>query len=79
MVNNQCSMVRTFGRSELAQHYFPKLKPMSAWEKFKEWLVVNPRLQSLAALTRRTFTPAEVQLIYAELGILNYLIINYIE
>ena len=50
MFNNQCSMVRTFGRSELAQYYFPKLKPMSAWEKFKEWLVVNPRLQNLAAL-----------------------------
>ena len=26
---------RTFGRSELAQCYFPKLKPMTAWEKLK--------------------------------------------
>jgi hypothetical protein len=60
--------IRTFGRSELAQCYFPKLKPMSAWEKFKEWLEVNPRLRSLLTLTRRTYTPAEVQLIYAELG-----------
>ena len=59
---------RTFGRSELAQTYFPKLKPMTAWEKFKEWLAYNPRLCSLAELTRRTFTPAEVQLIYSELG-----------
>ena len=59
---------RTFGRSELAQTYFPKLKPMTVWEKFKEWLAYNPRLRSLAELTRRTFTPAEVQLIYSELG-----------
>ena len=47
---------RTFGRSELAQCYFPKLKPMTAWEKLK------------LELTRRTFTPAEVQLIYSEFG-----------
>ena len=53
MFNNQCSMVRTFGRSELAQYYFPKLKPMSAWEKFREWLVVNPRLRSLAACNKQ--------------------------
>ena len=60
--------IRTFGRSELAQCYFPTLKPMSAWEKFKEWLAFNPRLSSLLTLSRRTFTPAEVRLIYAELG-----------
>ena len=59
---------KVFGRSELAQCYFPKLKPMSAWEKFKEWLAYNPRLRSLLTLTRRTYTPAEVQLIYDELG-----------
>ena len=59
---------RIFGRSELAQQYFPKLSSMSAWRKFKEWLDYNPRLQHLIQLTRRTFTPAEVQLIYTELG-----------
>ena len=31
-------------------------------------LVLNPSLRSLASVTRRTFTPAEVQLIYTELG-----------
>jgi hypothetical protein len=41
---------------------------MSAWRKFREWFVLNPRLSSLASVTRRTFTPAEVQLIYNELG-----------
>ena len=59
---------RVFGRSELAQLYFPDLKAMSAWKSFKSWLTVNPRLRPLASLTRRTFTPAEVAQIYAELG-----------
>jgi len=60
--------VKTFGRSELAQTYFPRLTAMAAWRKFKEWLVASPQLRSLAALSRRTFSPAEVQLIYSVLG-----------
>ena len=56
--------IRAFGRSELAQQYFPQISPMSAWRKFREWLVLNPS----PSVTRRTFTPAEVQLIYTELG-----------
>ena len=60
--------IRTFGRSELAQRYFPQLKAMSAWKNLKSWLTINPRLRHLADITRRTFTPAEVSLIYAELG-----------
>ncbi len=40
----------------------------SAWQKLKSWLQVNPRLTHLAHLSRRTFTPAELTLIYAELG-----------
>ncbi len=61
-------LTRTFGRSELAQQYFPQLSAMSAWRKFKEWLEYNPQLRHLLDLTRRTFTPAEVQLIYTQLG-----------
>ena len=34
--------IRAFGRSELAQQYFPQISPMSAWRKFREWLVLNP-------------------------------------
>ena len=41
---------------------------MSAWRKFKEWLIANPNLRHLYDLTHRTFTPAEVQIIYQELG-----------
>ena len=64
MNNNQT----TFGRTELAQIYFPKLCPEAAWHKLRSWLKINPRLNFLYELRRRTFTPAEVQLIYAELG-----------
>ena len=60
--------IKSSGRSELAQQYFPRLSAMSAWRKFREWLDFNPRLRSLLSLSRRTYTPAEVQLIYAELG-----------
>ena len=60
--------LKTYGRSELAQLYFPTLLQKSAWQKLKLWLTLNPALRSLANLPRRTFTPAEVQLIYAELG-----------
>lgn len=68
MYESQTSKPKTFGRSELALQYFPELTAMSAWRKFKEWLEFNPRLRPLSSLSRRTFTPAEVDLIYAELG-----------
>ena len=61
-------MIKTYGRSALAQLYFPTLLQKSAWQKLKSWLMLNPALRSLANLPRRTFTPAEVQLIYAQLG-----------
>jgi hypothetical protein len=59
---------KSFGRMELAQLYFPTLLQKSAWQKLKSWLMLNPALRSLANLPRRTFTPAEVQLIYTQLG-----------
>ena len=71
--NNQIGItmektIKTFGRTELAQIYFPRLCPEAAWHKLRSWLKINPRLSHLYELTRRTFTPAEVRLIYAELG-----------
>ena len=60
--------IKTYGRSELAQMYFPTLLQKSAWQKLKSWLQINPVLCSLASLTRRTYTPAEVQLIFSQLG-----------
>ena len=60
--------MQSFKRSELAMCYFTDLKPMSTWEKFKDWQNANARLRPLLSLSRRTYTPAEVQLIYDALG-----------
>ena len=60
--------IKTYGRSELAQMYFPTLLQKSAWQKLKSWLQINPVLCSLSSLTRGTYTPAEVQLIFSQLG-----------
>ena len=61
-------MIRTFGRTELALQYFPKLCPEAAWHKLRQWITLNPVLNHLRDLRRRTFTPAEVQQIYTQLG-----------
>ena len=60
--------IKSFGRTELATKYFPGMKPESAWHKFRSWLRYNPRLSHFYDSRRRTFTPAEVSLIFAELG-----------
>ena len=44
---------KTLGRTELAQQYFPYILPHSAWQKFR---------------ARRSFLPAEVNIIYQHLG-----------
>ena len=67
-MQNASNTIRTYGRSELAQCYFPSLQQKCAWQKLRRWLLINPRLQRLASLPRRTFTPAEVYQIYDELG-----------
>lgn len=63
--------IRSYGRMELAQMYFPYLQGTSAFRKFKGWLKVNPRL-NIQILQQdshsRTFTPEQVRLIVAELG-----------
>ena len=59
---------RSFGRTELAQRYLPNIQPMSAWLKLKSLLQEDPALAHLAQLSRRTFLPAEVNIIYQQLG-----------
>jgi hypothetical protein len=59
---------RSFGRTELATHYFPNIQPMSAWLKLKALLMENPDLASLSQLKRRSFLPCEVNKIYQALG-----------
>jgi hypothetical protein len=65
MQTNSCG---TFGRAELAQKYFPFIQPQSAWLKLKSLLAEDPDLAHLAQLKRRTFLPAEVNIIYQRLG-----------
>jgi hypothetical protein len=60
--------VRTYGRMELAQQYFPAIAPRSAWKKLKGLLLDDPATAPLAMLSRRTFLPAEVSTIFAALG-----------
>ena len=59
---------RTFKRTELAQLYFPDLQPRSAWQKLRHWICINPQLSRLDTMGRRTFSPAEVALIFTVLG-----------
>ena len=54
---------------ELAQAYFPAVLPRSAWKKLKALLMDNPQTASLAVLSRRTFLPAEVSIIFSVLGV----------
>jgi hypothetical protein len=65
MQQNQCL---TKGRTQLAQMYFPFIQPKSAWEKLRLLLQEDPDLAFLATLRRRTFLPAEVNIIYQHLG-----------
>ena len=68
MQNTPSSSVRVFGRTELALQYFPHLKPHSAWLKLRSLLTDDPSTARLALQSRRTFMPAEVDLIYHSLG-----------
>ena len=53
---------------ELAQLYFPYIQPRSAWQKLKPLLSDDPDLAHLVTLRRRTFLPAELNIIYQHLG-----------
>jgi hypothetical protein len=68
MYYKQNSHATSFNRTALAQRYFPDLLPLSAWAKFRRWLLTNPRLKPLLASKSRSFTPAQVALIYSEIG-----------
>jgi hypothetical protein len=65
MQQNQCL---TMGRTQLAQMYFPYVLPQTAWQKLRSLLSEDPDLAPLASLRRRTFLPAEVNIIYQHLG-----------
>ncbi len=65
--------VRTYGRTELAQLYYPNVCADTAWRKLKQLIAEQPALADAlrrAGYTakRRTFTPHQVELITQSLG-----------
>ena len=60
--------VQSLGRTQLAQMYFPYVLPQTAWQKLRGLLAADPALSHLTKLKRRTFLPAEVNIIYQSLG-----------
>ena len=59
---------KTFGRTELALLYFPTLTPAAAWRKLHQWLLLQPSLAHFANMPTRTFSPAQVALIFQHIG-----------
>lgn len=60
--------IKTYGRMELAQMYFPAIAPRSAWRRMKDLLRENASTAELASMSRRVFMPAEVSLIFNTFG-----------
>ena len=50
--------VKTYGRTELAQLYFPAICPRAAWAKLRLYMSDYPQLHPLLSNTRRSFLPS---------------------
>ena len=46
-MQNTSDNIRTYGRSELAQCYFPSLQQKCAWQKLRRWLPLTFSLSHL--------------------------------
>lgn len=75
MVENDIFTVRCYGKSELAELYFPALSKKMAIKKLKRWIDrCTPLTEALqegryaGEPVRRDFTPKEVKLIVSHLG-----------
>ena len=67
-------VMRAYGRMELASLYSPYTTPRHAWRKLQEWIESHPTLSHDLAETgydghQRTFTPAQVHLIFTTIGV----------
>lgn len=65
--------VRSYGRTQLAKIYFPDMSRDAAYRKLKSWITgCKDLMQELAKLGynwhNRSFTPAQVAVIYEYLG-----------
>ena len=60
--------LHAYGRTELAQKYFPNICPKAAWHKLRTLLLEYDALASLATMHRRTLTTREVADVFELLG-----------
>ena len=65
--------IRTYGRTELAQCYFPDLNSQAAYRKLQYWIDYYPHLREDLNATgctpkSRTYMPAQVKLIVGAIG-----------
>ena len=61
--------IRTYGESELAMIYFPKLSPKTAVQKLRGWVVANPRLRKIIRPEDHDLKPKQVRAIIEECGL----------
>ena len=60
--------IKTYGRTELAQLYFPAICPRAAWAKLRLYMSDYPQLNELLQTGHRSFVPSEVAFIFDCLG-----------
>ena len=60
--------LHAYGRTELAQKYFPNISPKAAWHKLRTLMLEYDALASLATMPRRTLTVREVADVFELLG-----------
>lgn len=66
-------VIRAYGRTELAQCYFPTLNPQAAYRKLQAWIDYSPHLRERlnAACNNprsRVFMPVQVRMIVEAIG-----------
>ena len=66
-------IIRAYGRTELAQCYFPALNPQVAYRKLQAWIDYSPHLRErLNAVSRnprsRVYMPVQVRMIVEAIG-----------
>lgn len=66
-------IIRAYGRTELAQCYFPLLNPQSAYRKLQSWIDYCPHLRERLKATglnprSRVYMPVQVRMIVEAIG-----------
>lgn len=66
-------IIRAYGRTELAQCYFPTLNPQVAYRKLQSWIDYYPNLRERINATStnprsRVYMPIQVRMIVEAIG-----------